>query len=79
MVFYIFIQFKKGKREGQGIQSSLKGCREKRLFKGHHFLMESIRKRTPFAIKNGIYIGNGFIPGEVAPRIKLCLIGIPCR
>lgn len=39
---------KKRKREGQGIQSSLRGCKEKRLFKGHHFLMESTRKRTPF-------------------------------
>ena len=71
MVFYIFIQFKKGKREGQGIQSSLKGCKEKRLFKGHHFLMESTRKRTPFQSKM-VYMGNGFIPGVVAPRIKLC-------
>ena len=49
--FYILIQFKNGKREEQGFQNSLKGCREKRLFKGHHFLMESTRKRTPFQSK----------------------------
>ena len=42
---------KKGKIEGQGVQSSLNGCKEMRLFKGHHFLMESTRKRTPFQSK----------------------------
>ena len=51
--FFIYsYSFKKRKREGQYIQSSLKGCKEKRLFKGHHFfLMESTRKRTPFQSK----------------------------
>ena len=43
--FFIYsYSLKKGKREGQGIQSSLRGCKEKRLFKEHHFLMESTRK-----------------------------------
>jgi len=55
--YFLFIYFffliysyslKKEKREGRCIQSSLKGCKQKRLFKGHHFLMESTRKRTPF-------------------------------
>ena len=50
--FFIYsYSFKKRKREGQCIQSSLKGCKEKRLFKVHHFLMESTRKRTPFQSK----------------------------
>ena len=51
-VFFIYsYSLKKGKREGQGIQSSFKGRKEKRLFKGHYFLMESTRKRTPFQSK----------------------------
>ena len=50
--FYILIQFKKGKREEQGIQSSLKGCREKRLFKGHQF------KSRPTQILLGNFFAN---------------------
>ena len=38
-------------KEGQCIQSSLKGGKEKRIFKGHHFLMESTRKMRPFQSK----------------------------
>ena len=52
---FLFIQLhtvlKKGERERQCIQSSLKGCKGRRLFKGHHILMESTRNRTPFQSK----------------------------
>ena len=38
-VFLIYsYSLKKGKREGQCIQSRLKGYKEKRLFKGHQFI-----------------------------------------
>ena len=38
-IFFIYsYSLKKGKREGQCIQSSLKGYKEKRLFKRHQFI-----------------------------------------
>ena len=43
---------KKRKKRGTGHSRKLKRCKEKRLFKGHHFFkMESTRKRTPFQSK----------------------------
>ena len=57
LFFFIYsYSLKKRKREGQGIQSSLNGCKE----------------TDTFSVKNGINIGNEFIPGAVTPRIKLC-------
>ena len=73
--FFIYsYSFKKRKREGQCIQSSLKGCKEKRLFKGHHFFNGKYAKEDTFSVKNGINMGSGFISGAVTPRIKLCWV-----
>ena len=52
--FYLFILKKKKrkeKRERQCIHSSLKGCKERRIFNGYHVLMENTRKGIIFSQK----------------------------
>ena len=51
--FYLFILKKKRKekRERQCIHSSLKGCKERRIFNGYHVLMENTRKGIVFSQK----------------------------
>ena len=55
LVFFIYsYSFKKRKREEQCIQSSLKGCKEKRLLRDTIFFNEKYTKEETFSVKNGI-------------------------
>ena len=43
-------------------------------FYGTSFFKGKYAKEDTFSVKNGINMGNGFIPVAVTPRIKLCWV-----
>ena len=68
----------KGKRGGPCIQSSLKGYKEKRIFKGYHFLMESTRKRLLHLFSQKWYINGLWVHSRGSDSPYKTLLGTPC-
>ena len=66
----------KKKKRGTGHSKQFKGMQRTVTFLGTSFFKGKYvhAKEDTVSVKNGINMGNGFIPVAVTPRIKLCWV-----